>query len=217
MVIELKHVTKRIGQQTLLDDVSLQLNAGQVYGFAGANGAGKTVLLETIIGFVRPNAGTVQVAGVFVRRDQMFAPNIGFALGAESLLPMFDGPTNLALAARDRRHAKPDVIQNLMRRVGLNPQAKQKVKGYSLGMRQRLNIACALINDDPIVILDEPTNGLDRSGQQFLRELVSELQVAGKTVLLTSHDDQFLTQMCDEMFAVHEGRVSKMEAANAVD
>lgn len=216
-IIELSNVTKTIGQQTLLDAVSLTLTAGRVYGFAGPNGAGKTVLLETILGFVRPNRGVVTVNGVRVRHDQMFAPDVGFALGTDALLPMFDGRTNLGLVARTKANARPEHIQALLTRVGLNPFNKQKVRDYSLGMHQRLNVACALVNDDAIVILDEPTNGLDQAGQQFLRELVGELRTARKTVLLTSHDGAFLAEMCDQLFTVNAGRVAPMEAANAAN
>lgn len=216
-IIELSTVTKIIGRQTLLDKVSLTLTAGRVYGFAGPNGAGKTVLFETILGFVRPNSGTVTVNGVRVRHDQMFAPDVGFALGTDALLPMFDGRTNLSLVARTKANVQPEYIEALLTRVGLNPFNKQKVRDYSLGMHQRLNVACALVNDDPIVILDEPTNGLDQAGQQFLRKLVGELKSTRKTVLLTSHDSNFLAEMCDQLFTVNAGRVAPMEALDAAD
>ncbi|WP_127849845.1 ABC transporter ATP-binding protein [Lacticaseibacillus hulanensis] len=216
-VIELSNVTKKIGAQVLLNSVSLQLTEGHVYGFAGQNGAGKTVLLETILGFVRPTSGNVIVNGIMVRHDQMFAPNVGFALGTDALLPMFDGATNLGLVARTKAEAEPGKIQALLKQVGLNPVSKQKVHDYSLGMRQRLNVACALVNDDPIVILDEPTNGLDDAGQRFLSKLVDQLRTAGKTVLLTSHNREFLMQLSDEIFLVNAGNVKRAEAADEVD
>lgn len=213
-LIELKDVNKRIRNKQLLTQVSLSLTAGRVYGFTGPNGSGKTVLLKTVLGFMRPNSGTVLVAGQMIRRDVMFADQIGFSLGPADLLPTLTGLTNLQLIQSVRQHVDQQKIIALLKKVGLDPQDRTLVRDYSLGMQQRLSIAGALITDQPIIILDEPTNGLDEKGQQFLRNLISELKARGKTVLLTSHDAAFLTSVSQQLYRVSEGRVTMMEATD---
>ncbi|BDR55614.1 ABC transporter ATP-binding protein [Xylocopilactobacillus apis] len=207
-IIKLDHINKTIGQKMILNDISLELDEQLVYGFAGPNGSGKTMLLKSIIGFVHPTSGQVEVMGQKIRKDVLFAPTIGFSFGTEGLLPIFDGKTNLQLIlSADPKSNKYHQIEEILRLVGLDPNDRRTVKNYSLGMQQRLSIGCALINDLPIIILDEPTNGLDKKGQEFLVQLIGKLKSQRKTVLLTSHDEAFLTKVSDQVFNISEGQI----------
>lgn len=209
-IIKLDHVSKTIGQRQILDDICLDLNQQLVYGFAGANGSGKTMLLKSIIGFVRPTKGSVEVMGQKIRQDVLFSPKIGFSFGTEGLLPVLDGKTNLELILSAEKKPNPtDKIEAMLKLVGLDPQDRRTVKNYSLGMQERLSLGCALINDQPIIIFDEPTNGLDKKGQAFLVTLIKNLKSQAKTVLLTSHDEKFLSLVSDQIFEISEGRINE--------
>lgn len=209
-IIKLDHVSKTIGQRQILHDICLDLNQQLVYGFAGANGSGKTMLLKSIIGFVRPTKGSVEVMGQKIRQDVLFSPKIGFSFGTEGLLPILDGKTNLELILSAEKKSSPtDKIEAMLKLVGLDPQDRRTVKNYSLGMQERLSLGCALINDQPIIIFDEPTNGLDKKGQAFLVPLIKNLKSQAKTVLLTSHDEKFLSLVSDQIFEISEGRINE--------
>lgn len=207
-IIKLDHVSKTIKQRQILDDICLDLNQQLVYGFAGANGSGKTMLLKSIIGFVHPNSGSIEVMGQKIRKDVLFSPKIGFSFGTEGLLPILDGKTNLQLILSAESLPSPTKkIEAMLELVGLDPHDRRKVKSYSLGMQERLSLGCALINDQPIIILDEPTNGIDKKGQEFLVTLIKDLKKRKKTVLLTSHDEKFLALVSDQIYEISEGRI----------
>lgn len=206
-IIELKNVTKKINHRLILDNISLTIDQHHIYGISGPNGSGKTILLKTILGFVKPNTGNITVQGHKIRKDQMFASNVGFSFGEEGLLPMFDSQTNLQLLLKHHQLNQSKVISTALSKVGLDPYDHRKVQAFSLGMKQRLSIACALVNDDPIIILDEPTNGLDKKGQLFLVDLIQQLKKEQKTVLLTSHDEFFLKRSSDHIFQINDGKI----------
>lgn len=206
------HVSKVLRGKSLLTDVSFSVNIGQTVGFSGPNGSGKTLLLKTVLGFVRPNSGTVTVSGKRIRQDVMFASNVGFSFGTESLVLSLSAKKNLSLITSVNTQTGKSRIATVINAVGLDYQDHRRVKDYSLGMKQRLSIACALIDDYPIIILDEPTNGLDKNGIVFLQDTIRSLQNSHKTILLTSHDESFLHEMCDNIYFVNEGRVTNDDA-----
>lgn len=207
-IIELDHVTKKFKNKLALNDISLTIAENKIYGFRGPNGSGKSVTFKTILGFVRPTTGTVKVEGKIIRQDVIFAPDTAFAISEYGLLEDKTGLENLELLKVLNEDQSSD-SKKIMQRVGLDPNNPLKLKEYSLGMRQRLLIAAALLGDNKIIILDEPTNALDEEGQDFVAKLILELKQEGKTVLVSSHDKEFLDQVADHIFVFSEGRIVK--------
>ncbi|KRL47324.1 MULTISPECIES: ABC transporter ATP-binding protein [Lacticaseibacillus] len=214
-LIELRHVSKQFHHRVVLHDINLTIYAHRIYGFSGPNGSGKTLTFKTILGFAKASSGQVQVNGAIIRKDTLFAPGIGFALSEYNVLPNKNGRENLALLALLAGNDQATSIDELLTLVGLSPTDPRKVKDYSLGMRQRLLVAVALIGDHPIVIFDEPTNALDEDGQQFMITLIKDLQARGKTVLVSSHDAAFLKAVSDEIFYFSDGQIVRTEACHA--
>ncbi|MCH4056453.1 MAG: ATP-binding cassette domain-containing protein [Lactobacillaceae bacterium] len=211
VLIKLTNVSKRFGHKQTLTNLNVEIHANRVYGFSGPNGSGKTLTFKTILGFIRATEGWVLVQGQELRKDTLFASNIGFAIQEYGMLPNQTGQKNLKLLALIGK-TETDQEAELLRRVGLDPNDERNVKDYSLGMKQRLLIAGALVNDPPIVIFDEPTNALDEAGQQFLITLIAELKAAGKTILVSSHDAAFLRQVADQIFFYNEGSIVREES-----
>ncbi|ERL66545.1 ATP-binding cassette domain-containing protein [Schleiferilactobacillus shenzhenensis] len=209
-VISLENVSKRFRRKAALTDITLHIFENHVYGFSGPNGSGKTLTFKTILGFAKASQGKVIVNGTVVRQDDLFARQIGFAIPEYGLLPSKSGQENLKLLAILSQSSESEVF-NLLTYVGLNPTDPQKIKDYSLGMRQRLLIAAALVGDNPILIFDEPTNALDEAGQLFMVKLINDLKARGKTILVSSHDASFLKQVSDHIFYFSEGRLVREE------
>lgn len=211
-IIKLKNVNKHFGNKQVLNNINFEIKSNKIYGFRGPNGSGKTITFKTILGFVKPNTGSVEVCGKIVRKDVMFAPNTSFAIAEYGLLTDKTGKENLNLLNILNNNLNGNKkIDSLLKEVGLNPNNSQKVKEYSLGMKQRLLIASALINDDQIIILDEPTNALDEDGQQFLAKLMIKLKKEGKTILVSSHDKDFLEKVADRIFVFANGEIKREE------
>ncbi|KRL12763.1 ATP-binding cassette domain-containing protein [Schleiferilactobacillus perolens] len=208
-LIRVTHVSKQLKKHHVLTDINFTVNTGETLGISGPNGSGKTVLLKTILGFVRPDTGTVIVNGQKIRQDILFAPHIGFSFGVEGQLDFYTGKQNLALVAAAANSSTDQSA--LLQLVGLDPTDKRLVKDYSLGMRQRLSVAMALVNDEPILIFDEPTNALDKKGQLDLQDLIKTLHKQGRTLLMTSHDERFLQSVTDRIVYLNEGRLAQEE------
>lgn len=201
MGIVVEHVSKSFGKETVLKDVNLVIPPGRICGVAGNNGSGKTVLMKCICGFMRPDGGRIFVNGVQVGKECDFPDGLGVIIETPGFLPNISGYRNLKiLAALKGRIGKEEIVETL-RRVGLNPAMKKPVSKYSLGMRQRLGIAQAIMEEPGVLILDEPFNGLDKGGVAQMRELLLELKKQGKAILLASHNAQDMEMLCDE---VHE-------------
>ncbi|MDE7436531.1 MAG: ATP-binding cassette domain-containing protein [Lachnospiraceae bacterium] len=199
--IEVMHVSKAFGKEQVLKDVNLTIPAGTIFGIVGNNGSGKTVLMKCICGFMRPDKGQIVVNGRRVGRDCDFPDRLGVIIETPGFLPGISGYQNLKiLASLKARIGRKEILETLQR-VGLNPHMKKPVAKYSLGMRQRLGIAQAIMEDPDVLILDEPFNGLDRAGVGQMRELIKELRTQGKAVLLASHNAQDIEELCDD---VHE-------------
>jgi ABC-2 type transport system ATP-binding protein len=205
-LIELKNVTKTFQKKIALKDVNLKLYAHNVYGFSGPNGSGKTITFKSILGFVKVSKGTVIVNREVIRKDRLFARGIGFSIQEYGVLPNKSGRENLELLAL-LSPKKTGQIDDILTYVGLHPEDLRKVKDYSLGMKQRLLIAVALIGDDDILIFDEPTNALDEAGQAFMVDLIQDLQNKGKTILVSSHDSAFLKKVSNKIFYFNEGEI----------
>ena len=199
--IEVQNVVKRFRDQVVLKNVSISFEKGKIHGFVGRNGSGKTVLFKCICGLMHPEEGVILVNGKRVGRDVDMPENIGAIIEAPGFLPNYSGYKNLRFLANIRRKIGKEEILNVLKTVGLDPESRKHVGKYSLGMRQRLGIAQAIMEDPEILILDEPMNGLDNAGVQDIRALLLELKAQGKTILLASHNHEDIAALCD---TVHE-------------
>lgn len=199
--IEVQNVVKRFRDQVVLKNVSISFEKGQIHGIVGRNGSGKTVLFKCICGLMHPEEGVILVNGKRVGRDVDMPEDIGAIIEAPGFLPNYSGYKNLRFLANIRRKIGKEEILNALKTVGLDPESRKHVGKYSLGMRQRLGIAQAIMEDPEILILDEPMNGLDNAGVQDIRALLLELKAQGKTILLASHNHEDIAALCD---TVHE-------------
>lgn len=199
---------RRKKQVRAVHDLNLEVKAGQVYGFLGPNGAGKSTTIRMIMDLVRPSQGSVHLFGQNVHTHHRVLQKVGALVEGALFYPFLTGRKNLAVLARTSDVYDQKQIELLLAQVKLTEQADRPVKGYSTGMKQRLGLAAALLNDPDLVILDEPTNGLDPAGIQemrgFIRELVDERH---KTVFLSSHMLGEVEQVCDRVAIIHHGRI----------
>lgn len=205
--VSIDNLTKVIRSRTVLDDVTISVGKGSVVGLQGPNGSGKTMLMRCICGLVYPTSGTVSVGGKVIGRELASPPSIGLILEGPAFLDAYSGLDNLMmLAAIGGVLGEKDVRQWLMR-VGLDPDDRRRYRQYSLGMRQRLGIASAFMEEPDLLLLDEPTNALDTGGVQLVRELVGEARARGAAVLLSSHDAGVLSELSDEVWKLSEGHI----------
>ena len=207
--VELTGVTRRFGEDLVLKEVNLTLEAGRVYGIVGNNGSGKTVLMKCICGFLTPTTGTVRVFGKQVGRDADFPEELGVIIESPGFLTNLTGRKNLEILASLRKKIGGSGVRAAMEMVGLDPDMKKAVEKYSLGMRQRLGIAQAIMEDPKLLVLDEPFNGLDKNGVAQIRQLLLELKEKRKTILLASHNEEDIRILCDEVYEMDGGVLRK--------
>ena len=205
IAISVQNVTKRFGEETVLNDVSHDFEEGKIHGIVGNNGSGKTVLMKCICGFLLPTKGKILVNYKQVGKDMDFPENIGIIIETPGFLPTLSGMKNLQILASLKRKIDDDMIRETIKSVGLDPDMKKPVGKYSLGMRQRLGIAQAVMENPSILILDEPLNGLDKSGVAEMRQLIKGLRDKGKTVLLASHNQIDIDELCDTVCEMDAG------------
>lgn len=208
-VITVENVTKKFGTATALDHVSITFQKGKIYGIIGRNGSGKTVLFKTMIGYLKPTSGRVIVNGKEVGKDADFAENIGIIIETPGFLKGYSGYKNLEYLAAIRKKIGKKEIKESMELVGLEPGSRKKVGKYSLGMRQRLGIAQAIMENPDILILDEPMNGLDNQGVEDVRAILMQLREEGKTIVLASHNKEDIELLCDEVYEMDHGRIAE--------
>ena len=206
IVIEDLH--KVFGKEEILHGISHAFEAGKIHGIIGNNGSGKTVMMKCICGFLRPDQGHVRVGGKEVGKDIDFPDDLGIIIETPGFLPGITGLRNLKLLASLRDMADEEKIRKTILRVGLDPGLKKPVSKYSLGMRQRLGIAQAIMEDPALLILDEPFNGLDKHGVAQIRSLIKELREEGKTILLASHNQTDIDELCDTVCEMDAGRLT---------
>jgi ABC-2 type transport system ATP-binding protein len=215
-VIEVGGLTKRFGSTLAVDDLSFSVEQGTITGFLGPNGAGKSTTLRAILGLVRPDAGRATVFGQAYRDLDRPAQRVGAVLETTDAHPGRSGRNHLHVlaAAAKLPTARVDEVLAL---VELEGAARRRVKGYSLGMRQRLGLAAALLGDPEVLVLDEPANGLDPQGIRWLRELLRSLAAEGRTVLISSHVLAEVEQTVDEVVIIHRGRLVRQASMADVD
>lgn len=205
IAVEVLHLYKEFGSETVLKDVSLTFEKGKIHGIIGRNGSGKTVLMKCICGFLKPTMGAVRVFDKAISHECDFAPDTGMLIETPGFLPHETGVSNLLWLARLGKGASKDRISSLIDMVGLDPNLRKPVSQYSLGMRQRLGIAQALLDDPALLILDEPMNGLDKNGVRGIRDLLLSLKAQGKTIILASHFAQDIDELCDTVCEMDQG------------
>ena len=182
-----------------------------MYGIVGNNGSGKTVLMKCICGFLIPTTGLIQVFGSSIGQDVDFPESLGVIIETPGFLTNLTGRKNLEILAGMRQKIGPAEVLQVLEKVGLDPALKKPVANYSLGMRQRLGIAQAIMEDPKLLILDEPFNGLDKHGVGEIRKLLLELKEEGKTILLASHNEEDIRILCDEVYEMDGGVLRKCE------
>lgn len=207
-VIGIHDLTKTFRGNVVLSNVSLEIEAGTLTGLIGRNGSGKTMLMKCICGLISPTSGSVTVQGKRVGKDVDIPDNIGVIIETPGFLPNFSGYKNLTQLAKIRRKVGKNEIRAAMERVGLNPDDKKHVGKYSLGMRQRLGLAQAIMEDPDILILDEPLNGLDKDGVKEMRQYLLDLKAQGKTILIASHSAEDIDVLCDTVCEMDKGALN---------
>lgn len=211
-VIVIDKLTKSFKGKTVLEDVNMRLQEGGIYGIVGDNGSGKTVLLKLICGFMKPDSGTVTVNGKVIGKDADFPENTGIIIEAPGFLPNYSGMKNLEYLASIRGKIGKEQIESAMKTVGLDPSSKLRVGKYSLGMKQRLGIAQAIMEDQQLLILDEPMNALDKDAVEEMRRLFLSFKASGKTMLIVSHNEGDISTLCDEVYEFDGAKIKNRES-----
>lgn len=206
-MIEVKNVNVTIGKNEILQDISAVFETGKIHGLIGRNGSGKTVLMKCICGFMKPTSGEVFVGGKQIGKEVDFAPDTGVIIETPGFVPFYSGYRNLKILAGLNHKIGKEEVEEAMRTVGLDPKLKRHVKKYSLGMRQRLGIAQAIMEKPKLLILDEPFNGLDKEGVEQMRTYFLELKKQGVTILLSSHTSEDIKLLCDTVTEMEKGKI----------
>lgn len=209
-IVKVENVTKYFKQEKVLDDVNMNLETGHIYGIVGKNGAGKTVLFKIIAGFIKPSSGKVTVAGKIIGVDRDFPDSLGLIIETPGFLSQYNAYQNLLYLANINNKISKEDVKESIRMVGLDPSSNKKVGKFSLGMRQRLGIAQAIMENPNLIILDEPMNGLDKKGIEDVKELLLKLKGDGKTILMASHYAEDM-EICDEVFQMEDGKLGEMK------
>lgn len=204
-VIEVKNVSKSFKGIPVLNDINITCKSGKIYGIIGYNGSGKTVLFKCICGFLHVDSGEISVNGRVMGKEMDMLEHAGIIIEEPGYIRNLSGYRNLEYLYRITHKKDPAVIHSIMLKVGLDPQSRKKVCHYSLGMRQRLAIAQATMEDQAILILDEPMNGLDREGVAEMRKFFLEQKEMGKLILLASHNKDDIELLCDEVYEMNHG------------
>ncbi len=207
MKIDIKDYTKTIKKKTILENINLSFESGKIYGLHGRNGSGKTMLLRAICGLILPTQGSVSIDGKIIGKDIEFPDSVGIIIESMSMLPEYSGYDNLKILAKIKKIATDDDIRTAMNAVGLDPDNKKRVGTYSLGMKQKLNIAQAIMEKPELYLLDEPTNALDEGTVNDIRDLLLQLKKNGALIIIASHNKEDLSVLCDEVIKINEGQI----------
>lgn len=207
MKIDVKNYTKLIKKKTILDNVNISFESGKIYGLHGKNGSGKTMLLRAICGLILPTSGEVSIDGKVIGKDIEFPDSVGIIIENMTMLIDYTAFDNLKILAKIKKIATDEDIRSALENVGLNPDDKKKVKAFSLGMKQKLNIAQAIMEKPKLLLLDEPTNALDEESVKDVRKLLLEMKEQGVLIIIASHNKEDLEVLCDDLVEIYEGRI----------
>ena len=208
-IITVKNVNLTIGKTQILKDINVSFEEGKIHGLIGRNGSGKTMLMKCICGFIKPTSGEITVDGKRVGKDVDFPKDMGIIIETPGFIPYYSGYKNLKLlAGLNNRIGKKEIMQS-MEQVGLDPKLKRHVRKYSLGMRQRLGLAQAIMENPKILVLDEPFNGLDKDGVKDMREYLLSYKEQGRTILICSHSAEDISLLCDTVCEMDKGSIGE--------
>lgn len=210
-VIQINNVSLKIKKTEILKDINIEFEKGKIHGFIGRNGSGKTMLMKCICGFIKPTDGEIIVNEKRIGKDCDFPDSVGIIIETPGFIPYYSGYRNLKLLADLNRKIDKEKIRNTMQMVGLDPDLKRHVKKYSLGMRQRLGLAQAIMENPDLLILDEPMNGLDKEGVSDMRKYLLNLKEQGKTILIASHSAEDIEILCDTVCEMDKGVLTKLK------
>lgn len=210
-IIEIKDLNLTLRKTQILKGISKSFEKGKIHGLIGRNGSGKTMLMKCICGFIKPTTGEIIVSGKKIGKDCDFPESIGIIIETPGFIPYYSGYKNLKLLADLNRKISSKQIKESMKQVGLDPDLKRHVKKYSLGMRQRLGLAQAIMEDPDLLILDEPMNGLDKDGVADMRKYLLNLKEQGKTILIASHSAEDIEILCDTVCEMDKGILNKVK------
>ena len=210
-IIEIDNISKEFSGDIVLHSVSISFEKGKIYGIIGRNGSGKTVLLKIISGFLKPSTGTVTINGIPLGKKNEFPENTGILIEKPGFLPYKSGFQNLKYLSQIQKLINDQEIYKVLEQTGLTSAAKKLVGKYSMGMKQRLGIAQAIMENPEILILDEPMNGLDDQGASQMRKLFLRLRSEGKTILLASHMQEDIHELCDKVYRIDAGTIEEIK------
>lgn len=200
--IEIKNVSKSFGKKKVLENVSIEIPQGRTVGIVGKNGSGKSVLMKLLCGFEKPNKGKIVINGADIGRSDRYPENIGVFINSPGFVSFYTGFQNLKYLADIQGRINDEKICSTMEMVGLDPSDRTKVKNYSLGMKQKLGIAQAIMEDQELIILDEPFNALDFRTYEEIKHIIRELKADGRTILLISHNFEDIEELCDDVYMI---------------
>ncbi|MCQ6334965.1 MULTISPECIES: ATP-binding cassette domain-containing protein [Bacillus cereus group] len=212
--IQVDNLSKKIKGQVVLDQINLSLERGKIYGFRGRNGSGKTMLFRALTGLIRPTVGTITIDGKTLQKDISFPENVGILIEYPGFIPEYTGFSNLKLLSMIQQKINDADIKTSIAQVGLDPEDKRKFKKFSLGMKQRLGLAQAIMEKPDLLVLDEPTNALDEEAIDMICNLLLTLKKQGTTILIASHDKETLQKISDYIYYIDSGKISKSEVNN---
>ena len=205
--IKISNLSKKIRGAQVLTDINLELKGGTVYGVSGKNGCGKTMLMRSICGLIKPTKGEIEINGKILWKDISFPQSIGALIENPAFLGGYTGFENLRILADIKGIATDEQIKETIAKLGLDPEDKRKYRKYTLGMKQKLGIACAIMESPDVIILDEPINAIDEKGVTLVEEVLNELKEQGKIILIACHDKEELELLTDTIFYMEEGKI----------
>ena len=205
--IKITDLCKNIKKVPILVDMNMELEGGKIYGLKGKNGSGKTMLMRAICGLIVPTSGTIDIDGEILGKDISFPRSVGVLIENPAFISNYTGLKNLQVLASIQKRIGDKEIRKSIEEIGLDPDDKRTYKKYSLGMKQRLGIVGAIMENPDIVILDEPINALDESGALLVREILSDLKTKGSIIILACHDAEELEFLSDEIYTISEGKI----------
>lgn len=206
--IEIKNVTKTIKHNTVIDNISLTINSGEITGLKGINGSGKTMLMRLVSGLILPTSSEISINGKVLGKDITFPHSIGTLIENPAFLDSYSGFQNLRLLASIQGKISDEEIREAIKAVELNPDNKKKYRKYSLGMKQRLGIAAAVMEHPDIIILDEPTNALDSDGVQMIKRILQKEKAHGALIMISCHNLDILKELSDVIYLMNDGKLS---------
>jgi len=207
MEIVIENVSKSIHGVEVLKDINVKFEGGKIYGLRGKNGSGKTMIMRMISGLIRPSSGRGIIDGKMLGRDMSFPESIGVLIENPSFISGYTGYKNLKVLADIKGIIGDKQIKESIRKVGLNPEDKRKYRKYSLGMKQRLGIAAAIMEQPDIILLDEPINAIDENGVEQVRKILNELKDMNRVIIIACHDREELERLSDVIYDMAEGRL----------